>query len=129
LKKLHERFADSITRVKKRTDATSFLKELLGPEELLMLAKRLAVVYMLTENISAYRIAQVLGLSTSTVNKMRLTFDEDGYRTIAAHYQHKKNHAEFWQDIEVLLRLGMPPMGKGRWKWFNELEDKYQSKS
>lgn len=125
LKRLQNRFADSITKVTKRQDATVFLEELLGEEEQLMLAKRLATIYMLSENISAYRIAQVLGLSTSTVNRMRRIFDTQGYTTIVANYQNKKNHAQFWMDIEVLLQLGMPSRaGSDRWKWLDKLEQK-----
>ncbi len=122
LKKLHTRFADSIATVTKRSDAVYFLEELLGEEEQLMLAKRLATIYMLAEGVSAYRIAQVLGMSTSTINSMYRIFDRNGYSTIVENYLDKKNHAQFWLDIEVLLRLGMPPMGKGRWGWLDELE-------
>jgi len=89
-----------------------------------MLAKRLAVIYMLSEDISAYRIAQVLGLSTSTVNRMRFIYDKQGYKTIVANYQNKKNHKQLWMDIEVLLRLGMPSRaGSERWKWLDKLEE------
>jgi uncharacterized protein YerC len=124
LKKLQTRFADSITTVSSHEDAMLFIDELLGLEEKLMLAKRLAIIYMLSEEISAYRIAQVLGVSSSTVNKMRLVYSNDGYDSIVRNYKHKSNHATFWFDIEVLLRLGMPERGKGRWKYFNALCEK-----
>lgn len=124
LRKLQTRFADSIASVTKPQDASLFLQELLGPEEQLMLAKRLATIYMLAEGVSGYRIGQVLGLSTSTVNHMRDMFHKEAYVTIVKNYTHVQNHSDFWDDIEVLLRLGMPPMGKGRWKWLHELENK-----
>lgn len=122
LKKLHARFAQSIVKVNSKHDASLFLEELLGDEELLMLSKRLAAIYMLAENVSAYRIAQVLGLSTSTVNRLHQIFVNDGYNSIVLNYKHKKNHAQFWEDVDLLLRLGMPPRGKTRWQWLNEME-------
>ena len=121
-KQIQSRFAQSIALVRTGSQAVCFLEELLGEEEQLMLAKRIAVVYMFAEEISAYRIAQVLSMSTSTVNRMRAAYDNGEYETIKKQYLHKNNRAQMWKDIEVLLRLGMPPMGKGRWKWFYDLE-------
>jgi len=45
---------------------------------------------------------------------------------IASQYKNKKNRQEIWNDLEVLLRLGMPPMGKGRWGWYHDLQSKHK---
>jgi len=124
LRSIHGRFSDTLTKLKTKKQVNYFLDELLTETERLMLGKRLAIICMLSEGVTTYRIEKVLGVSISTVVEMKRKYRDCQYDFIESIYKAKSNHKEFWEDINTLLRLGMPPMGKGRWKWLYEMEKK-----
>lgn len=122
--RLDKKLAETLVALKTLSGGTRFLSELLTPSEHLMLAKRLAAIFMLSEDISQYRIKQTLQLSSSTVARLAHTLDAGGFEHIV-HTCHKKKDREIlWRDLEKILRLGMPPMGKNRWDWLDELYKK-----
>ena len=86
------------------------LQELLSETEKLMLAKRLALIAMLVEERSYYRIKHTLGISTSTIKRFHHLIDRNGYlriRKLLAVRQQKEDLMEF---LEKLSRAGMPPV-------------------
>jgi uncharacterized protein YerC len=94
-----------------------FLSDLLGPEERIMLVKRLAVIIMLMENNSAYRIADTLKVSPATVTTIQKYFDEGRFDHIVSILRkNQTDYKKFWETLEVILRAGMPSQGKDRWK-------------
>jgi uncharacterized protein YerC len=121
LKKLYAELAKTIVRLDKK-NTTLFLDELLGEEEKVMIAKRVAVIVMLIEKNSTYRIAQLLLMSQSTVERHRKKLRIGEYDNIVQMLkQRKEAYKEFWNTLEVILRAGMPPRGRGRWKSTLEL--------
>ncbi len=125
LKTVNNRLVSTLLLADSQSAVQAVLNELLGQEEKLMLGKRVATIYLLHEGVTAYRIAQTLKLSTATVLQMRKRYHRGEYAQVVALCQNKKIQKEIWQDIESILRLGMPPMGKGRWQWLNELSEKH----
>ncbi len=128
-KKLYMQLAKLIGKLDK-DNVNLFLSELLGKEEKIMLAKRFAVIVMLIEKNSTYRIAQLLHMSPSTVERLKLKLNFGEYEYIEKLLkQNKKEYEDFWKTLEVILRAGMPPMGKGRWKsTFDLLSEKKNNK-
>jgi len=100
------------------------LRELLTQTEQVMLAKRLAAVAMLAQGVSSYRVWRILGLSSATTRRFQREMDNGSYRSIAGLIKKKKDRERFWAEMEALLRMGMPEMGKGRWKWLDEIYPK-----
>jgi len=92
-----------------------FLGELLTPTEQIMLAKRLALIAMLTEGYSYYRIEQTLKMSTSTIKRVHIQLDTHTFRTIQTMLAQKKSRENFWHMVEKFSRGGLPPKG-ARWK-------------
>jgi hypothetical protein len=93
------------------------LDGLLGGEEQIMLAKRFAAIAMLAEGNSTYRVAQLLHLSPSTVDRLRTNMRTGTYDRIVHLLGHnEKAYRDFWDTLETVLRAGMPPYGRGRWK-------------
>ena len=116
LEKLFKQYIKTITLLK-NTEVPFFFDELLGEEEKIMLAKRFAAIVMLVENNSTYRIAQLLHMSTSTVDRLRSKFEAGEFEHIQQRFQHnKKEYEAFWQTLETILQAGLPPRGRGRWK-------------
>jgi hypothetical protein len=99
------------------TSSAYFLSELLGAEERIMVAKRFAAIAMYAEGNTPYRVWQLLHMSPTTAERIHLDFEVGRYKhTVGLMKKHKKDYAEFWETLEVILRAGMPPRGRGRWK-------------
>jgi|SRR3989344_9236829 len=98
------------------------LGELLTGTEQLMLAKRLAIIFMLIEGFSFYRIEKTLNVSTSTIIRIYKARSGGAYQHIALCVKKKKRREEFLDTLEFVLRAGLPPIaGPGRWKNVNRL--------
>jgi uncharacterized protein YerC len=69
----------------------SFLHELLGREERIMLAKRLAVIVMLSHGNSLYKTAQTLQVSTATAGKMQERLQRNDYTQLLTLLKKIKN--------------------------------------
>ncbi|MDA8597183.1 helix-turn-helix domain-containing protein [Candidatus Pacebacteria bacterium] len=97
--------------------ARKVLGDLLTATEKVMLAKRLAAILLISEGASMYAIATRLQLSTSTVKRMYTNENDAAYVDVLSVMQKKKLEQEkFWNLIDSFVRLGMPSMGKDRWK-------------
>lgn len=100
-----------------KNSAHYFFDELLGPEEKIMIAKRLAAIVMCIEGNSSYRIWQLLKMSPSTTDRIRLQYELGTYKNIEKILKsNKADYERFWTTLEIILRAGLPPMGRGRWK-------------
>ena len=98
-------------------DADAFLTSLFTPVEQIMFMKRLAVIVLLQEGYSAYRIAQMLHMSESTVNDLRRRFEVGVFNPVVLMISHKTFDTQrFLRTLERLLQAGMPSRGKRRWK-------------
>ena len=116
LEKLFNQFNKTIGNLDQKT-SDLFLSDLLGAEEKIMLAKRLSAVAMFAEGNSSYRVWQLLKLSPSTADKIRLDYENGRYKQLVKILKmNKTKYLEFWQTLEIVLQAGMPPMGRGRWK-------------
>lgn len=115
-KQLFEQFA-SLFAVSNTRTITYLFTDLCTDVEQTMLVKRLAAILMLHANYSRYRIAQTLCMSESTVCEIQKKFDQGTYsHIICATKQKQFEKEQFWETVESLVRLGMPSMGKDRWK-------------
>ena len=100
------------------------LKEFLTDTEKIMLAKRLAVLYMLDENISKHYISEVLLVSSSTVDRISLRYEIGKHPYIRNII--KKNKKKIWSVIGEAIEHGIQVRtGKKRYEWFNEINRKY----
>ena len=85
----------------------SFMNEFLGPEERIMLAKRLAIIVMLTRGSSLYKVAQTLSVSTATAGKIQERIESGHYtRLISLLKKNKKQYHSILETLDSLLHLG-----------------------
>ncbi len=119
--KLFAEFVQYITKTN-RQSIIDFLETVLTRTECIMLAKRVAVIAMLHDGCSVYRIAQVLEMSTSTISGMKRKYELNQYIAITSRMgMSKKEREKFWKTLEIILRAGMPPRGRDRWKWLDTM--------
>lgn len=116
LDKIYAQLHNIVGKLNKHSSSL-FFNDLLGPEEQIMLTKRLAAVVMFIEGNSSYRVWQLLKLSPSTAEHIRHDYANGRYDNIEKIItKNKADYEQFWKTLEVVLRAGMPPMGRGRWK-------------
>lgn len=123
---MNDRLVETIYNLNTKNSINYFLGELLTYSEKVVLAKRFSIIFMLYEKMSWYRIHKVLNVSIATIRKMAIKIDLEEYENILEIVKQKKNRKTFWTEMDIVLRMGMPPIvGKGRWKFLDELYGKY----
>lgn len=91
----------------KSTSTDGVLREILGEEERIMIAKRLATIVLLLEGKSLYNIATTLKISPSTAEKIKQHLDDGDYETILSRLgKSKRNYFAILDTIDSILHLG-----------------------
>jgi len=121
LGQINYRLVDTLAKLETDSSVKDFMDDLLGESEKIVLAKRLAIIFMLQENISWYRISRVLKVSKTTVKRIAIDIDLDKYENIIKIIKQKENRITFWESLDKVIKCGMPPIvGKGRWNFLDE---------
>ncbi len=118
---LNRQLIRTIVGLRTVSGGTHFISELLTDTEQIMLAKRLMVIFMLAEGVSQYRIKKILNISSSTVARTARLMDGGAFHHLTQMCRKKKSREILWNELENIVRLGMPSMGNDRWKWLDEL--------
>src|SRR3989339_2041226 len=109
---IFDTFVESFASLSSSQKATDFLYDLLSPVEQVMLAKRLAIAYMLMKGRSQRDVADTLKVSQATVNKVNASLKIGiGYRTIISHMLQKEKVVAFFDKLEEKLDHLIPPKG------------------
>lgn len=117
-KQLFEQFA-ALLALTSTAEASGLYYELFTPAERVMFVKRIAVIALLQQSYSPYRIAVTLHMSETTVAKIMERYDKGAFETIQQLLQKRNfNRDVFWKTLELLLTAGMPSQGRGRWRSF-----------
>ncbi len=117
---IHSQFLRIIIKLK-GNKGVGVIEELFTKTEQVMFAKRLAAILMLTQDISPFHVSEILNISSSTSMRLSNNLTNGRYSHIETIVSTKKGSEQLWKDLEVLIRFGMPSMGKNRWKWLNEI--------
>lgn len=84
-----------------------FLSELLGTEERIMLAKRLAAILLIIEGTSLYRTGRILKISATTAERIKDRLDGGTYTEILKLLgKNKKNYFAVLETLDSILHLG-----------------------
>lgn len=75
-KKVFEIFYEVVSKNKDKEEFNQIFLELLSPSERIMIAKRIAIIYLLMKNIDYQMICKVIKVSSGTVFKYRLLMED-----------------------------------------------------
>ncbi len=116
LNKLYAEFGTALEKSAKKSWLKFFLNDFLTRTEKIMLAKRFAVIYLLSNDVPASYIAEALCMSPTTILRMSLKYDIGKYSSLLKAI--KSESKDIWTILEKILRAGLPPRaGRGRWKF------------
>src|SRR3989344_1854775 len=115
LEKLLNRFAKIIDASVRNHTTETLIFELFTETERIMLAKRLAVIMMRNKGLSYYSISESLQISPSTAARISLGVEIGKYDKLIRIIN--KEDRSITYLLEKILLAGMPPRGRGRWKY------------
>lgn len=114
LQKLYNEFGISLEKSAKKSWVKFFLNDFLTRTEKIMLAKRFAVIYLLSKDVPISYIAEALCMSPTTISRMSFKYDIGKYSSLLKAIKGEN----IWEILEKILRAGLPPRaGRGRWKF------------
>lgn len=115
LQKLYNEFSIALEKSAKKSWIKLFLRDFLSKTEKIMLAKRFAVIYLLSKELPHSYIYQSLSMSPATIARMSLKYEIGKYSALLKTIE---NNKDLWNILERILRAGLPPIaGRGRWKF------------
>lgn len=121
LEKIFSLFFEVISKDKDEKEFQNIIHDLLSPAERIMIAKRVAIFYMLMKKLDYYNIAKSLKVSPSTIAKFNLV-KENSRGIISALKKTVRNEKIINFFEELILDLRRP--GKYGVNWKNAWEDK-----
>lgn len=114
LQKLYNEFSIALEKSAQKSWIKFFLNDFLTRTEKIMLAKRFAVIYLLSKDVPNSYIAEVLYMSPATISRMSVKYDNGKYSSLLKAIKNEN----IWRVFEKILRAGLPPIaGRGRWKF------------
>ncbi len=106
LTKLLDQFDNTLGRIPV-AETGPFFSELLGHEERIMLAKRLAIIILLLEEYSLYKISNLLKVSSGTAENIKRRLNKGEYDHIVRVLgKDKNNYFQILEAIDTVLHLG-----------------------
>ncbi len=117
LNKLYTEFGKALEKSAQKSGTKFFLGDLLTKTEKIMLAKRFAIIYLLSQDVPISYIVESLGVSYPTLSRMSLKYDIGKYSSLLKTLR-EKDKTNIWRILEKILKAGLPPRyGRGRWKF------------
>jgi uncharacterized protein YerC len=117
LNKLYSEFGKALEKSAQKSGTKFFIGDLLTKTEKIMLAKRFAIIYLLSQDIPVSYIVESLGVSYPTLSRMSLKYDIGKYSSLLKTLG-EKDKTNIWEILEKILKAGLPPRyGRGRWKF------------
>ncbi|MBI4029045.1 MAG: hypothetical protein HY376_01645 [Candidatus Blackburnbacteria bacterium] len=128
--RIYEILINGVAKTNYRGDVVNFLTDLLSPPEREMLAKRLAIAYLLVEDSYTHRqISEFLRVGLGTIQRVASVLEDEGagYRKMINSLKKEERLGEFMAVIAEKI-TALPTKGKGSGVW-RDVNQKIKSRS
>lgn len=132
--RIFEIFLKTLVRIRRETEAGEFISDLLTPTEKIMLAKRLAIAFLLEKGYDYRAIQKIIRVSAPTITSVNISrqYGSRGFRQLITQIMKEEKLEEFFNSVAVKL-LSFPAQagkGGGVWRYLKqELETERKKKS
>ena len=118
---VYRQFMVALAHTEPRAKRRKKLHAILTPTERIMLAKRVALIPLISQGSSWYAIKRKLNISPSTITRIAKVIDRGGYQDLLVMYK-KQTKNRSWKIIETLL-FGIFPQrdGESRRRWVQKM--------
>lgn len=129
LLKIYNLFFEIVHRSRNREHFLEILGDILSPTEKIMIAKRVAILFLLLKEIEQRTIARVLKVSTATTSKFANLFFNKDSKTMQILRQliSQEKTMDFLEDIFMSI-FNQPGIKIGHWKMYWDYERKKERK-
>lgn len=104
--------------------ARDFYQSFFTDSEQIVFIKRLAIIFMLEESVSYQRIAGVLNVSPSTVQRINENKSSGQYEDFTKLFVTKKSQSKFWKIIKILAEENVHHYSGGNsLKWLRRINE------
>lgn len=131
--RIFEIFLKTLVKIKDQKEAGEFIESLLSPVERIMLAKRLAIAFLLEKGYQFRQIQKTIRVSLTTiasVNSVR-QYGGEGYKKLVGKIQGEENLNKVLEEtISKLLSFpAKVSKGSGAWRYLKQEVDKQKKKN
>ena len=115
--KLYQLMFEIVNKAEDKDDFLGIIKDILSPPEQLMVAKRIAIIYLLIKGIDHSTIAKYLKSSRATVAKFSLLFYDRETKLIGVigELLNKEKISHFFEDLFADIFI-QPGLKIGHWQ-------------
>lgn len=130
--RIFEIFLKSFVAIKNKEEADQFITDFLTPTEKIMLAKRLAIAFLLGKGYDYRTIQRIIRVSTSTIASVNLvrSHGSEGYKKLIAKILREESVKHFLEDAATKL-LSIPAAstkGGGAYRYLKQELEKNKRK-
>jgi len=127
--KIYQLFFEVIAKIKTKEVFNQTFNEILSPTERIMIAKRIAIIYLLLKKIDQFTIAKTLKVSTATVCRYAVLIEgkEKGIKKIVSDMMKKEKVLDFLEEAFSELFI-QPGIKKGHWASYWQYKKRKEQK-
>ena len=131
--RIFEIFLNTLVKIKSKEEADQFISDLLTPTEKIMLAKRLAIAFLLEKDYDYRTIQQIIKVSTGTIATVNLMrhHGSEGYKKLINKLVREEKLITLL-DNSIANILSVPSTlerGKGTWSYLKQEAEKRRAKN
>ncbi|PIP63641.1 hypothetical protein COW97_01460 [Candidatus Roizmanbacteria bacterium CG22_combo_CG10-13_8_21_14_all_34_12] len=121
--KLYQLFFEVVNNTEDKDEFMELIQDILTPVEQIMIAKRIAIIYLLTKHVEQVVIADNIKVSRATVGKFNLLFYKKKTRLIKIieSFLNNEKIGHFFEDLfaDIFIHPGIY-IGHHKLKWEHE---------
>lgn len=130
--RIFEVFLKSLVKIRDQKEADQFISDLLTPTEKIMLAKRLAIAFLLQKGYDYRTIQKIIRVSTPTITSvsMAIQHGSEGYKNLIQRIlKEEKLMTLIENSISQILSVpAQATKGGGSWRYLKREVDKSKKK-
>lgn len=126
--KLYELFFEVINNAEDKDEFMELIRDILTPIEQIMIAKRIAIIYLLVKNVDQTVIVNHIKVSRSTVSRFKLLFYNKKTKLIIVIESFLRNEkvSHFFEDLfaDIFTHVGYYPDQQLKWQHEKRKEER-----
>ena len=130
--RIFEVFLKTLVEVKNREEADQFISDFLTPTEKIVLAKRLAIAFLLEKGHDYRTIQQIIRVSAPTITSVSIArkYGSDGYKKLISKILRQEKLIEFFDEalVKILAAPSALERGRGVWTYLKRDAEKTKNK-
>lgn len=131
--RIFEVFLKTLVEIKSNKEADQFISDLLTPTEKIMLAKRLAIAFLLEKGYDYRTIQKIIRVSAPTITSVNNArkYGSEGYKRLVAKIIKEEKLISFFDEtVEKLLSIPSElERGRGSWSYLKDQAKKRKWKN